>query len=145
MRSRFQQKRSRQSRRRQTIRRGGRPGIDNKHWKVRYDVHCQDISALNLFNMANTGLYEMATGPGNYAILGVENVVVSHQKDLGEEVFCVQLNVKFEEEMGPSDLNEWKEAYLAAIREQDLFADRRFVPIESSFTFQSISEEEYAE
>jgi hypothetical protein len=144
MRSRFQQKRSRQSRRRQTIRRGGRPGIDNKHWKVRYDVHCQDISALNLFNMANTGLFEMATGWGNVAILGVENVVVSHQKDLGEEVFCVQLNVKFEEEMGPSDLNEWKEAYLAAIREQELFADGTFVPNEDSFTYEPIAEEEYA-
>ena len=83
MRSRFQQKRRRQSRRRQMIRRGGRPEIDYKLWQVSYEVLCNDdrqvpaISASDLFSMVNTGLYEMATGHGDYPILGVENVVVS--------------------------------------------------------------------
>jgi hypothetical protein len=151
MRSRLQQKRRRQSRRRQAIRRGGRPEIEYKLWQVSYEVLCNEdrdvpvISASDLFSMANTGLYEMATGHGDYPILGAENVVVSQLFNREREAYRIQLDVSFSEHMDPSDINEWKAAYLAAIRSEELFANGSFVPIENTFFFEPLAEPEYPE
>jgi len=154
MKSRFQQKKRRQSRHRQIIRRGGRPKseIDNKLWKVSYEVLCNEdpkvpaISASDLFNMINSGLYEMATGRGNYPITGAENGVASQLvKHHPRESYRIQLNVSFGEEMTMEDLDEWKAAYLEAIYSEELFQNGSFKPIESSFLFTPISEEQYVE
>ena len=148
MRSQFQQKNRRQSRRHQTIRRGGRPGIDGKYWQVCYEVLCNAISASDLFNMVNTGLYEMATGHGDPAILGAENIVISKLTNREEEVYKIKLNVSFDNELdaiGLDELNEWKVSYLDFIQMQGLFQNNSFVPIESTFNFKPISEQEYLE
>ena len=154
MRSRLQQKRRRQSKRRQTIRRGGRPEIEYKLWQVSYEVLCNEdtdvpaISASDLFSMVNTGLYEMATGHGDPAILGAENIVISKLTNREEEVYKIKLNVSFDNELdaiGLDELNEWKVSYLDFIQMQGLFQNNSFVPIESTFNFKPISEEEYLE
>jgi hypothetical protein len=155
MRSRLQQKRRRQSRRRQSrrqqIRRGGRPEIEYKLWQVSYEVLCNDdrdvpvISASDLFSMANTGLYKMATGHGDYSILGAENVVVSQIFNREREAYRIQLDVSFSEHMDPSDMNEWKAAYFGGIRGEELFANGSFVPIEKTFFAEPIDEPEYPE
>ncbi len=142
MRSRLQQKRRRQSRRSQMIRRGGRPD-ENQNWRISYEVSCNnnpaipEISASNLFSMAYTGLYEMAQGNGDYRILGAENIVISQ---IDNNMYQVKLDVLFDEHMVQDDLNEWKAAYLAAIRMEDLFMNGSFVPRETSFLFESIAE-----
>ncbi len=150
MRSRLQQKRRRQSRRRQTIRRGGRPDeVDYTLWQVSYEVLCNEdsaqppISASDLFSMANTGLYEMATGNGNYPITGAENVVISQLVNGEREAYRIQLNVMFDQPMEQSDLDEWKAAYLDAIQGEELFTNGSFVPMENTFSFKPISEAEY--
>ena len=150
MRSRLQQQRRRQSRRRQTIRRGGR--IEYKLWQVSYEVLCNEdpnvlfaLSAYDLFNMANTGLYEMATGHGDYPISGAENVVVSQLFNREREAYRIQLDVMFGEHMDPSDMNEWKAAYFAGIRGEELFANGSFVPTENTFFAEPIDEPEYPE
>ena len=149
MRSRLQQKRRRQSRRRQAIRRGGRPEINYQIWQVSYEVLCNEdsdvpaISASDLFSMVNTGLYEMATGHGDYPISGAENVVVSQLFNHEREAYRIQLDVTFGEHTDPSDLNEWKAAYLASIHSQELFENGSFVPVENTFFFEPIAEPEY--
>jgi len=151
MRSRLQQKRRRQSRRRQAIRRGGRPEIEYKLWQVSYEVLCNEdsdvpaISASDLFSMVNTGLYEMATGHGDYPISGAENVVVSQLFNHEREAYRIQLDVMFGEHMDPSDMNEWKAAYFAGIRGEELFANGSFVPIGNTFFAEPIDEPEYPE
>jgi hypothetical protein len=133
------------------IRRGGRPEIDYKLWQVSYEVLCNDdrqvpaISASDLFSMANTGLYEMATGHGDYPILGAENLVVSQLFNRESEAYRIQLNVMFEEPMEPSDLNGWKAAYLDGIHSQELYENGSFVPTESTFFFEPLEEREYLE
>jgi hypothetical protein len=153
MRSRLQQKRRRQSRRRQSrrhqMKRGGRPELlDNKLWQVSYEVLCNEdstqpeISASDLFSMVNTGLYDMATGHGDVAILGAENIVVSQLFNRERDAYRIQLDVSFSDKMDHG-LNEWKAAYLAGIKSQELFLNGSFVPVEKSFFFEPIAEPEY--
>jgi len=114
--------------------------------EVSYEVLCHDshpISASDLFSMVNTGLYQMATGHGDPPILGVENIVISQLFKREREAYKVQLNVEFPEEMDSSEINRWKESYLAGIHERELFKNGSFVPTETTFHFEPISQAEY--
>jgi hypothetical protein len=152
MKSRVQQKKRRESRNRKIIRRGGRPGseIDNTLWKVSYEVLCNEnpdvpkISACDLFSMIESGLYAMAKGRAGYPILGAQNGRASNlDKHLPREAYRIELMVWFEEEMNSDLLNEWKVGYLEAIHKKELFQNGSYNPIEDSFTFTAISQEEY--
>ena len=148
--SRRQQSRRRQQPRRQQLRRGGRPSGSNL-FQISYEVLCNKnynqpkISASDLFLMVNCGLYDMASGRGDPAILGVENVVISQLFNREREAYSVCLDVSFPDEMDPSDLNAWKASYLAGIQGEELFTNGSFEPIENTFFFEPMSEPEYPE
>jgi len=111
---------------------GGRPlRKTNTHYLVSYAVTCNpNISVADLFSMANTGLYEMATGHGDVPITSVNDMTVSQSVTHIENLYIVQFIVEFSDE---SDSSDFKESYLNAIENKPLFKNGSFVPVKTSF------------
>jgi len=145
--SRSQQKIRRQSKRRQSIRRGGRPEMDYTRVQVSYDVLCdENISASDLFEMGKLTLQHMTYKNRTPYILGNENLVISRLYNRESGAYHVQFDIHFPEKMKVSDLNAWKNSYLEGIqeeKEEKSAMNGLYEPIENSFFFEYIEETEY--
>jgi hypothetical protein len=119
-----------QSRKSQKSRRGGAK-LKN-YYKVTYEVTCNpNITCSDLFSMANTGLYEMATGHGDVPIISVNDMTVSQNSNNIQNEYIIQFIVEFSEI--DYIVEDFQESYLNGIKDQPLFKNGSFVPNESLF------------
>ena len=101
------------------------------HYRVSYQVTCRpDFTVFDLFSMIETGFYKMATGRGDVPIVGIDNMTVSQNETNTPNVYKIQFIVEFPED---DDSSHFIEYYLSLIKDEQLFKNGSFVPIENTF------------